>query len=149
MDVRIDSGIEIKTIKVDRHEPRNSRIIRPVRLAAIAPSRRTAAIDAVTSFDWSNSSLMLRPGGAAARATSRTFRTPLTTAAVVDLADVPQEYRLPVNVFDRNIVEVRGAYGHRVGAHRVLRIANLGETRRQGEILSIDGVHHVRRCQAS
>src|ERR1700737_3264659 len=82
IDVRIDSGIEIKTIKVDRQDPRNSRIISPVRPAAIAPSWRTPAIDAVTSFDWSNSSLMPRPGGAAARAASRTFRTPLTTATV-------------------------------------------------------------------
>ena len=51
MDVRIDSGIEIKTISVDRHEPRNNRIISPVRPAAIAPSWSTPAIDAVTSFD--------------------------------------------------------------------------------------------------
>ena len=51
MDVRIDSGIEINTIRVDRHEPRNNRIISPVRPAAMAPSRSTPAIDAVTSFD--------------------------------------------------------------------------------------------------
>ena len=51
IDVRIDSGIEIKTIRVDRHEPRNNRIISPVSPAAIAPSRTTLAIDAVTSFD--------------------------------------------------------------------------------------------------
>ena len=51
MDARIDSGIEIKTIRVDRHEPRNNRIIRPVSPAAIAPSRRTPTIDEVTSFD--------------------------------------------------------------------------------------------------
>jgi hypothetical protein len=51
IEVRIDSGIEINTIKVDRHEPRNNRIISPVSPAAIAPSRSTLAIDAVTSFD--------------------------------------------------------------------------------------------------
>ena len=51
IDVRIDSGIEIKTIRVDRHEPRNNRIISPVRPAAIAPSRNTPAIEAVTSLD--------------------------------------------------------------------------------------------------
>ena len=51
MDDRIDSGIEINTIRVDRQEPRNNRIINPVSPAAIAPSRRTPAIDAVTSFD--------------------------------------------------------------------------------------------------
>ena len=51
IDVRIDSGIEIKTIRVDRHEPRKRRIITAVRPAAIAPSRITLAIDAVTSLD--------------------------------------------------------------------------------------------------
>ncbi len=48
---RIDSGIEIRTISVDRQDPRKSRIISPVRPAAIAPSRNTLAIDALTSFD--------------------------------------------------------------------------------------------------
>ena len=51
IDVRIDRGIEIMTIKVDRHDPRNSRIISPVNPAAIVPSRITLAIDDVTSFD--------------------------------------------------------------------------------------------------
>ena len=51
IDVRIDRGIEIMTIRVDRHDPRNSRIISPVSPAAIAPSRSTLAIDDVTSFD--------------------------------------------------------------------------------------------------
>src|ERR1700722_1284773 len=82
IEVRIDRGIEIRTIRVDRHDPRNSRIINPVRPAAIAPSRSTPAIEEVTSFDWSNNSLMLRPGGAAARAILRTLWTPLTTATV-------------------------------------------------------------------
>ncbi len=40
-DDRIASGIEIMTIKVERHEPRNSRIMRAVRPAAMAPSRTT------------------------------------------------------------------------------------------------------------
>ncbi len=69
--------------------------------------------------------------------------------AVVHLADVLQEYRLPVDVFDRNVVEVGDGRRHRIGAHRVLRIADLGETRRQGQVLRIDRVHHVRRGQAS
>jgi hypothetical protein len=51
IDVRIDRGIVIKTIRVERHEPRNNRIISPVSPAAIPPSRTTPAIDAVTSFD--------------------------------------------------------------------------------------------------
>ena len=41
IDVRIDSGIEVATISVLRHEPRNSRIIRAVSPAAIAPSLST------------------------------------------------------------------------------------------------------------
>ena len=49
--VRIDRGMEMRTIRVDRHDPRNKRIISPVSPAAIAPSRNTPAIEAVTSFD--------------------------------------------------------------------------------------------------
>jgi len=129
-----------------------------VRPAAIAPSRSTPAIEEVTSFDWSNSSLMPRPGGAAARATSRNLRTPLTTAtvealpflrtlssterrpslrttfclhgpAVMHLADIPEQHRLPIDVFDWNIVEVSDAHWHRIGPHRVLRVADLGRDR--------------------
>ena len=50
IDVRIDSGIEIMTIRVDRHDPRNSRIISAVSPAAMVPSRTTLATDAETSF---------------------------------------------------------------------------------------------------
>ena len=38
---RIDSGIEVVTISVERQLPRNSRIIRLVSAAAITPSRIT------------------------------------------------------------------------------------------------------------
>ena len=38
---RIDNGIEVVTIRVDRQLPRNSRIIRLVSAAAITPSRIT------------------------------------------------------------------------------------------------------------
>jgi hypothetical protein len=50
IDVRIESGIEIMTIRVERHEPRNSRIISAVSPAAMAPSRATLATDSDTSF---------------------------------------------------------------------------------------------------
>ena len=40
-EVRIESGIEMQTISVLRQLPRNSRIIRPVRPAAISASRTT------------------------------------------------------------------------------------------------------------
>ena len=40
-DVRMESGIEMQTISVLRQLPRNSRIIMPVRPAAIRASRNT------------------------------------------------------------------------------------------------------------
>ncbi len=40
-------------ITVDRHDPRNSRIIRLVSAAAIAPSLTTPLIAAFTNSDWS------------------------------------------------------------------------------------------------
>src|SRR5271166_1981321 len=61
------------TTKVERQEPRNKRIIRAVRPAAIAPSRNTESTEALTNTDWSNSSLISMPGGAEARATFRRF----------------------------------------------------------------------------
>ena len=42
-ELKIESGIEIITTKVERHEPRNSTIIRAVSPAAMAPSRNSAA----------------------------------------------------------------------------------------------------------
>ena len=81
-DDRIASGIEIITTSVDRQDPRKIRIISAVRPAAMAPSRSTPVTEFVTNTDWSNSSLILRPAGAAARIASRAFFTPLTTASV-------------------------------------------------------------------
>ena len=108
---------------------------------------------------------MLSPAGAASRAIFRTLRTPSTTAsveappapavfphdvllhrpAVVRLADIPHEHGLPVDVFDRNIVELGDGRRHRIGAHRVLRVADLGETRRQSQVLRVDCVDDIRR----
>ena len=48
---KIDSGIEVVTIRVDRQLPRNRRIIRLVSAAAIMPSRITPWIDARTNND--------------------------------------------------------------------------------------------------
>ena len=50
-DVRIESGIEMQTISVLRQLPRNSRIIKPVRTAAIAASFTTPLIAARTNSD--------------------------------------------------------------------------------------------------
>ena len=60
MEVRIDSGIDVTTISVLRQDPRNSRIISPVRQAAIAPSRSTPVMAARTKTLWSNRKSTLR-----------------------------------------------------------------------------------------
>ena len=51
MDTRIESGIEMMTINVLRHDPRKSRIIRPVSAAAIRPSLTTPFTEARTNTD--------------------------------------------------------------------------------------------------
>ena len=81
-DDRIASGIEIITTSVERQEPRKTRIISAVRPAAMAPSRSTPLTELVTNTDWSNSSLIFSPAGAAARIACRACFTPLTTASV-------------------------------------------------------------------
>lgn len=43
-DLRIESGIEMRITRVDRHEPRNRKIIKPVRPAALPASRTTSAM---------------------------------------------------------------------------------------------------------
>ncbi len=45
------SGIDTAMITVERHEPRNSRIISDVSAAAIAPSRTTPETAAFTKID--------------------------------------------------------------------------------------------------
>jgi hypothetical protein len=50
-DDRMASGIEIMTTRVDRHDPRKSRIISAVSPAAIAPSRTTPTTEFVTNTD--------------------------------------------------------------------------------------------------
>ncbi len=52
-EARIDSGMVMAMIRVARQLPRNSRIIIPVRQAAIRPSRITPDTAAVTKMDWS------------------------------------------------------------------------------------------------
>ncbi len=48
-EVRIDSGIEVMTMSVLRHDPRNSRIISAVRHPAMTPSRTTPETAARTN----------------------------------------------------------------------------------------------------
>ena len=64
---RIESGIEVATISVLRQHRRNSRIINPVRQAAITPSRTTPEIEERTNTLWSNRKSTLRLLGIPAR----------------------------------------------------------------------------------
>ena len=50
-EVRIESGIEMQTMRVLRQLPRNSRIISPVRTAAMTASRTTPLMAARTNSD--------------------------------------------------------------------------------------------------
>ena len=50
-EVAIESGIEVQTISVERHEPRKSRIMSAVRPAAMVASRTTSLIDSDTKMD--------------------------------------------------------------------------------------------------
>ena len=50
-DVRMESGMEMVMISVLRQLPRKSKIIRPVRPAAMMPSRMTPEIAARTKMD--------------------------------------------------------------------------------------------------
>ena len=66
IEARIDSGIEMAMIRVLRQLPRNSRIMSPVRAAAMTASRTTPEIAARTNTDWSPTRSMLNPAGSEA-----------------------------------------------------------------------------------
>ena len=51
MAANIDSGIEMQMISVLRQLPRNSSMSRPVRVAAINPSKTTPSMAAFTNTD--------------------------------------------------------------------------------------------------
>ena len=76
------SGMEAAMMTVDRHEPRNSRIIRLVSAAAITPSRTTPETAAFTNNDWSASGCTLRSGGSVSASLGRIAFTPSTIAMV-------------------------------------------------------------------
>ena len=50
-EVRIESGIETSTTMVERHEPRNNRMVRPVSAAAMTASWITPSMAAETKTD--------------------------------------------------------------------------------------------------
>ena len=55
-EARTESGIDTATMSVLLHEPRNKRIIKAVKQAAITPSLTTPLIAARTKSDWSPNS---------------------------------------------------------------------------------------------
>ena len=79
---RIDSGIEVVTIRVERQLPRNSRIIRLVNAAAITPSRITPWIEARTKTDWSAIGLTSSASGSEGLISTSIFLMPLTMSSV-------------------------------------------------------------------
>ena len=46
MELRIDSGIEVATMRVERQLPTNSRTVSPARAAAVTISCTTSSIEA-------------------------------------------------------------------------------------------------------
>ncbi len=71
-----------------RQLPRKSRIIRPVRTAAMTASRTTPMIDPRTKIDWSPRGLMTSSGGRVEAILGSRFLTPLTTLSVEAAPDL-------------------------------------------------------------
>ena len=67
IEVRIESGMETAMISVLRQLPRKSRIIKPVRPAAMTASRTTPLMAARTKIDWSPSGSIFSSGGSGRR----------------------------------------------------------------------------------
>src|SRR5712691_10438482 len=154
-EVSIARGIEIMTTIVGRHEPRNSKIISAVSPAAIAPSRSTLTTDETTKTDWSNSGLMTMPDGAAARAVTNMALTALTTDNVEALpflmmlsrTDRSEKHGGAVRETDWDVIERLDRRRHRIGSDRVLGLADLRGASGQGQVLAVDGGHHLQRGQ--
>ena len=60
---RMESGIEVATINVERQLPRNSRTVRPVRIAAVIISCTTSSPESRTKPDASLSGVIFTPAG--------------------------------------------------------------------------------------
>ena len=63
IEVKIESGIDTAMMTVLRQLPRKTRIMKPVRQAAISASRTTPSIEARTNNDWSASGSTFSSGG--------------------------------------------------------------------------------------
>ena len=76
------SGMDVAMMSVERQLPRNSKIIRLVSAAAMAPSRATPDIAARTNRDWSPSKLIWRCAGSASAISASFCLTPEMIARV-------------------------------------------------------------------
>jgi hypothetical protein len=66
----------------------------------------------------------------------------------MDLTHVLHEHGRAVHDLDRDVVQLVDRRRHAVGAHEILRVADLRRPRGQGEVLRIDRGHHVERRQS-
>ena len=175
---RIASGIEVVTIRVERQLPRNKRIIRLVRAAAITPSRITPWIEARTNMDWSPIGLTSSASGSEGLMICSIFLMPLTMSSVEVAAvlEHAQEHRaIAVHVDDidlhrtavvhmRDVVHVDHGAAHaldrqvgELGYFRwravqvdgVFVIADLFRARRREEVLRGERVGDVLAGQAA
>jgi len=82
IDVIIESGIDTAMISVARQLPRKSRIMRPVRQAAISASRSTPCTEARTNSDWSATGSIFSDAGTRLRSVGIMFLMSLTISSV-------------------------------------------------------------------
>ena len=115
-------------IRVLRQLPRNSRIISPVRAAAMTASRITPEMAARTNTDWSLSASILSFGGSAARICG-SFSLMLLMMSIVEALPVFSTFintaRLPSDADDVGLRRIAVAHmrdvadiGHRAVAAR-------------------------------
>src|SRR5262245_43557424 len=172
IDVRIESGIEVATIKVLRQECRKSKIISAVSKPAVAASWTTPVIAARTKTLWSNRKSTLRLEGRPARILGINWRAPvhdlqsrgaavtqdrqqgrvapvapdevrLRIESVVDECDISDIRRHPIHVADRNVIQF--IYNLRAAVERdiVLKLTYLRRAGRQDYVPSEDGTGNV------
>ncbi len=84
-EVAIDSGMDVQTIRVERQEPRNSRIIRPVSAAAMAASRATSEMESADKDGLVEEGLDPERGRQAGDDLGMAFLTPSTMSSVLVL----------------------------------------------------------------
>ena len=82
IELRIDSGMEVATIRVERQLPTNSRTAMPARHAAVTISCTTSAIEARTNVEASLSGVIVMPGGSVLLNCGSMARMPATMASV-------------------------------------------------------------------